>query len=77
MPTSKKRINITLSKDTALFLQKIALRDNVPEATKASELLEKAMEMEEDEYFSAIADARAADKKTTWLSHDEFWAKVA
>ncbi len=76
MPTSKKRLNITLSKDTALFLKKIALRDDVPEATKAAELLEKAMEIEEDEYFSAIADRRIADKHAGWVSHKEFWSKV-
>lgn len=39
MPTSKKRLNVTLSDDIALFLKKIALRDDVPEATKAAELL--------------------------------------
>lgn len=34
------------------------------------------MEMEEDEYFSVIADKRAKDKKAGSLSHEEFWAKV-
>lgn len=75
MPTAKKRINVTLQKDTAAFLQKIALRDDVPEATKAAELLEKAMLIEEDEYFSVIADRRAA-RKVGWMSHEEFWSKV-
>lgn len=75
MPTKKRRINISLSKNTAVFLKKIALRDDVPEATKASELVEKAMEIEEDEYFAAIADARIK-KKGKCISHEEFWAKV-
>lgn len=75
MPTSKKRINITLEADTALFLEKIALRDDVPQATKVAQLLEKALEAEEDEYFSKIADKRAK-KKTGWISHEEFWSKV-
>ena len=76
MPTSKKRINITLSNDIALFLKKIALRDDVPEATKAVELLKRALEIEEDEYFSAVADKRAADTTAGSLSHEDFWAKV-
>ena len=76
MPTSKKRINISLSKETALFLKKLAVRDDVPQATKAAQLLEKALEMEEDEYFAAIADERAADKSAKWISHEEFWSKV-
>ena len=75
MPTSKKRLNISLSKDTAFFLQKIALRDDVPQATKATELLEMALEIEEDAYFSKIADERLK-KKGKWLSEKEFWAKV-
>lgn len=75
MPTSKKRLNITLSKQTALFLRHLSLRDDVPQATKAAELLEKALEMEEDEYFSAEADKRAA-KDVGWMSHEAFWKKV-
>lgn len=76
MPTLKKRLNITLSKEMAIFLEKISLRDGVPQATKASELLEKVMEIEEDGYFSAIADTRVADKSVGSLSHKEFWSKV-
>lgn len=75
MPTSKKRINVTLKKDTALFLKQIALRDDVPQATKAAELIEMALEIEEDAYFSIIADRRAKEKKG-WMSHKEFWSKV-
>ncbi|MDO8648272.1 MAG: hypothetical protein Q7R81_00645 [Candidatus Peregrinibacteria bacterium] len=75
MPTSKKRINITLKKDIALFLHKIALRDDVPQATKAAELLEFALELLEDDYFSKIAEKR--DRASAkFLSHDAFWSKV-
>lgn len=76
MPTSKKRLNITLSNHLAVFLKKIAIRDDVPEATKAAELLEKAMELEEDEYFGVLADERAANRKAGWISHTAFWTKV-
>ena len=76
MPTQKKRINVTLPEHLAVFLEQVALRDDVPEATKAAEMLEKAMELEEDEYFSAIADRRVANKKAGWMSHKEFWSKV-
>ena len=76
MPTSKKRLTVTLSKDVSVFLKKIAVRDNVPEATKAAELLEKALEIEEDEYFSTIADKRASDKNADAISHEEFWKSV-
>lgn len=75
MPTSKKRLNITLNKDTALFLKKISLRDDVPQATKAAELLEYALELVEDEYFSKLAEKRDT-AKTRFVSHDAFWSKV-
>ena len=75
MPTKKKRLNITLPSEFAVFLEKISLRDNVPQATKAAELLAKAMELEEDFYFSTLADKK--DKpKTRFISHEEFWSKV-
>jgi predicted DNA-binding protein len=75
MPTSKKRLNVTLDKDTALFLRNIALRDDVPQATKAAELIEKALELEEDEYFAKVAMQREK-KNGKYISHEEFWSKV-
>lgn len=75
MPTSKKRLNITLSDETRIYLKKLAVKDNVPEATKATELLLKALEIEEDAYFTNIADARAK-KKSTFISHESFWSKA-
>ncbi len=75
MPTFKKRINVTLEKDTALFLKKISLRDDVPQAKKAAELLEYALELVEDDYFSKMAEKRDV-KNAKFISHDEFWSKV-
>lgn len=74
MPTKKKRLNITLKKDVALFLEKIALRDEVPQATKAAELLEQALELEEDAYFSALAEKRLKEGGK-FYSHREAWGK--
>lgn len=75
MPTKKKRLNITLPNDVAVFLEQISLRDDVPQATKAVELLDMALEMEEDEYFSKIAEERekAGGK---FISHKDFWADL-
>ncbi len=75
MPTAKKRINITLPEHLAIFLKEIALRDDVPQATKAAEMLERAMELEEDGFFSILADMR--DKQgAQFVSHQAFWSKV-
>ncbi len=75
MPTKKKRINVTLGRDTAIYLKQIALRDDVPEATKASQLIDMALEIEEDLYFSRIGDEKIKNMKGT-ISHKEFWSKV-
>ncbi len=75
MPTHKKRINVTLPDHLAVFLQKISLRDDVPQATKAAELLEHALELEEDAYFSVLAEKR--DKPgARFISHKDFWSDV-
>ncbi|MBT3292774.1 hypothetical protein HN512_02080 [Candidatus Peregrinibacteria bacterium] len=75
MPTNKKRINITLPNHIAIFLEEIALRDDVPQATKAAELLERALELEEDTFFSKAAD-EIDTKKSEFISHNDFWSKV-
>jgi hypothetical protein len=58
MPTTKKRINISLSPDLDIILSRIAKRDKIPQATKAVNLLELALEIEED----AILDKLASDR---------------
>lgn len=63
MATTKKRINITLSKSTEAFLSLIAKRDKVPQATKASELLDFALEIEEDRMLGDLATHRLKTAK--------------
>lgn len=50
MPTSKQRLNLTLPKHLAVFLKKISIRDEMPQAAKALELIERGLEMEEGEF---------------------------
>ena len=75
MATAKKRLNITLPKEARLYVKKLALRDQVPEATKAAQLVQMALEIEEDAYFAKIADERAS-KNAGSISAEEFWSKV-
>lgn len=74
MATTKDRINISVSKDMRRALGLLARRDEVPEATKAADLLQIALEIEEDRYFSKLADERLK-KNTKWLTHEEVWGK--
>ena len=72
MPTTKKRVNISLPPDLERELARVAKRDAVPEATKAAQLLRVALEIEEDAAFDAIASKRFQNAKT-WLTHGTVW----
>lgn len=72
MTTIKKRINLSISNDVEEMLSKLAKRDSVPQATKATELLRLALEIEEDQIWAAVAERR--DKKDAqFISHKKIW----
>ena len=76
MPTTKKRLNLSLPPNLELVLTMLAARDNVPQATKAVQLLEMAIEIEEDQMLSKIAEERSHELeagKEKLYTHDEFW----
>ena len=76
MPTTKKRLNLSLSRRLEYVLKGLATRDNVPQATKAVQLIEMAVEIEEDRILSQVAEERAdelVNGKEKTYSHDEFW----
>lgn len=72
MPTTKKRLNITLSPDLEKALMKIARRDRVPGATKAVELLRIALEIEEDSVWEMLANERG-DNPKDYVPHSKAW----
>lgn len=73
MPTTKKRVNISLSTELENALAKLAERDQIPQATKAVELIKTAIELEEDQFFDIIASER--DKRgAKFVSHKKAWA---
>lgn len=73
MATTKKRINISVPKNIEDVIAKLAKRDQLPEATKAGELLRMAIEIEEDQVFDEIASKR--DKKgAIFISHKKAWS---
>ena len=73
MPTTKTRINISLSRPIEKALAHLARRDRVPQATKAARLLEAAIELEEDQVWDAIARKRDT-KGARYVSHESAWA---
>lgn len=72
MATTKTRINISLSDDMKKALISLAERDHIPEATKAVRLLELALEIEEDQVWNKLAEARDS-YKAHYLSHKKAW----
>ncbi len=73
MATTKNRINVSLSRDIDTALSELSRRDNVPRATKATELLRIALELEEDVYLGAIASERANTSRSLFVSHEKAW----
>ena len=75
MPTLKQRINITVSADTGWALKKLAKMHQVPIATKAGELLEQALELEEDLIWAEIAEKRSKEK-VKYIPHEIVWKSI-
>jgi hypothetical protein len=72
MPTTKRRINVTLPKTVDIFLEKVARRENKPIASKALELIMSALEIEEDARWDTLANERNT-KDAKFISHEDFW----
>lgn len=72
MSTTKKRLNISLSPELEAAVAEIAKRDKTPQATKISQLLEIALELEEDEVWDKIVMQR--DKRdAVFVEHVQAW----
>ena len=73
MSTTKERINITTSKETRAILKEIAKRDRVPLATKAAELIDLALEIEEDIALGILSEERLSQKNIRWVPGSSAW----
>ncbi|CAN5736237.1 hypothetical protein BH11PAT2_BH11PAT2_10090 [soil metagenome] len=72
MATTKKRINISVSKEMDTVLSKLAKRDQIPQATLAEHLIQLALEIEEDQALTAVAGKRDVTG-ATFISHSRAW----
>jgi len=72
MPTTKKRINITVDDDVYEALEHLAKKRDEPVAGVGLDLIEEALEYQEDLYFSRIADERLT-KKERRIPHLKAW----
>jgi hypothetical protein len=72
VPTAKKRINLTVGDDLFLDLKHLAEKENTSVASVSHALLERALELKEDHYFSKVGEDRLA-KKSKRISHKDIW----
>lgn len=72
MATTKKRLNISLPSDVEESIKILAKRDAVPRATKATQLLQAALAIEEDTVWDALASKRDT-AKTVFVPHSKVW----
>ncbi len=73
MTTTKQRINISITDDLRRTLVFAAQRDEMPVATKASMLINKALSIEEDIILEGLANARDTHS-AKYIKHEDVWA---
>jgi len=72
MPTTKKRINITVDDRTHEALERLSSKRDESVAGVALRLIEEALEYQEDAHFSRVADERLT-KEHARVPHEKAW----
>ena len=72
MPTAKKRINLTVDKNIYSALEILSGQRQQKIATVSLSLIQQALELQEDIYFSKVADKRLSRKEQR-VSHNKAW----
>ncbi|HJX62797.1 MAG TPA: hypothetical protein VJ860_02460 [Polyangia bacterium] len=73
MPTTKKRINITVDDRIYQAMRRLSDERDQSVAGVGLSLIEEALEYQEDLYFSRVADERLS-KKQKRIPHAKVWA---
>lgn len=72
MPTKKPRLNVVLNELTMDQLSELASKRRKSLSIVASELIEEAMELQEDRFFSRLAESRDKPGKKR-IKHKDAW----
>ena len=77
MPAKNARVSVVLEKPLLDILHKRAKRDGLSVSMETRDLIRKALEDDEDAYWSLEADARLSklDRKKL-ISHKDFWKQL-
>jgi len=75
VPTIKKRIQIPVSDQVHKELEKLAKKRGLSLSSISSALIEEALELQEDVYFSKVSDKLLKESKGKKLvSHKDAWS---
>ncbi|MEI6490202.1 MAG: hypothetical protein WCO16_00365 [bacterium] len=72
----KIRISLSVDKDTNDILSLLAKKEGKPVASKVLDMVEFALECEEDRILGLMADKILQENNEPFLSHEEFWKQV-
>ena len=73
MPTTKKRINLSVDDNLYDELEKLKKIKGAPSLSAiVIELTKEALELQEDLYFASLAEQRKNEKN---ISHKQIWKK--
>lgn len=72
----KIRIRLSVDKDTNDILSILAKKEGKPVASKVLDMVEFALECEEDRILGLMADKILQENNEPFLSHEEFWKQV-
>ena len=76
MPTKNPRINVVFEAPLFQAVSKLARKEGVSLSLKVRDLVREAVELYEDEYLSALAQAHEASfHHSKALSHDQVWRR--
>jgi predicted DNA-binding protein len=73
MPTTKKRINITVDDDTYSELQRLSANREQSLSRLSLDLIEQALELREDRWFGELADERLSRGEKR-MEHQDAWS---
>ncbi len=73
MPTKNPRLNVVLNKRTEELIDILSKKRDISKSALAKELIEKAIDLEEDLYLDEIAETRNKTLKSNLSSEEEFW----
>lgn len=72
----KIRISLSVDKDTNDILSILTKKEGKPVASKVLDMVEFALECEEDRILGLMADKILQENNEPFLSHEEFWKQV-